>query len=76
MTMDHVVYLDAKAQELEKLLDGTRVAENCCASCGDLLGAPVQCRTIEQNGRTYEVIPAAMIRQAADNYLKRGEKGE
>ncbi|MGD9210800.1 MAG: DUF2703 domain-containing protein [Desulfobacteraceae bacterium] len=50
---------------IEKLLPNARKSENCCASCGDLLGAPTICRTLMQNGRTYEAIPAALIIQAA-----------
>jgi len=49
---------------IEEILPGTRKSENCCASCGELLGAPTMCRTIEHGGLTYEAIPASLIREA------------
>jgi hypothetical protein len=54
---------------IEELLPKARKSENCCASCGDLLGAPTNCRTIVRDGRTYETIPAAMIVEAARHLL-------
>jgi hypothetical protein len=55
---------------IEELLPGARASENCCASCGDLLGVPVLCRTLERDGRTYGAIPAAMIREVAHRLVK------
>lgn len=46
---------------IEKLLPGMRKSENCCASCGEILGAPTMCRTLERNGQIFEAIPAAII---------------
>jgi hypothetical protein len=50
---------------LEEILPETRKSENCCDSCGELLGMPTLCRTIEHKGQTYEAIPASLIREAA-----------
>ena len=55
---------------MEELLPDARAAESCCSSCGDLLGVPVLCRTIERDGRTYEAIPAALIREAAHRLIQ------
>jgi hypothetical protein len=50
---------------LEEIIPDARKSENCRASCGELLGAPTMCRTIEHDGQTYETIPASLIREAA-----------
>ena len=50
---------------LEAVLPGAAVSENECQSCGDLCGEPSFCRTVSVGGRTFEAIPAALIRQAA-----------
>ena len=50
---------------LESLLPGASASENECQSCGDLCGEPSFCRTITVGNRTFEAIPAALIRQAA-----------
>lgn len=50
---------------LEDLLPGARSSENCCDSCGDLLGRTTLCRTIIHQEKTYEAIPGALIREAA-----------
>ena len=50
---------------IEKLLPDTGKSENCCASCGEILGGPTMCRTLERDGQTFEAIPAAMILEAA-----------
>ena len=55
---------------IEKLLPDTRTSENCCASCGQILGAPTMCRTLERNGQTFEAIPAAMIVEAAHRFIE------
>jgi hypothetical protein len=55
---------------IEKLLSDTRKSENCCASCGEILGSPTMCRTLERNGQTFETIPAAMILEAAHRFIK------
>ena len=55
---------------IEELLPDARAAESCCASCGDLLGVPVLCRTLERDGRTYEAIPASLIREAAHKFIQ------
>jgi hypothetical protein len=63
------IYFNGTA--LEELLPNARRSNNCCASCGDILGSPTMCRTIERDGRTYEAIPAALVREAALNYIQR-----
>lgn len=55
---------------IEKLLPDTHKSENCCASCGELLGSPAMCRTLERNGQTFETIPAAMIVEAAHRFIE------
>ncbi|MFO8047658.1 MAG: DUF2703 domain-containing protein [Desulfosudaceae bacterium] len=61
---------------LEELLPQVSVSKNCCDSCGDLLGASTQCRTIQQQGRIYEAVPAGMMREAAHNYIRHFNQGE
>ncbi len=55
---------------IEQLLPDAERSENCCASCGELLGAPTRCRTIERHGRTYETIPVSLILEAANTYIR------
>jgi hypothetical protein len=55
---------------IENLLPDTRKSENCCASCGEILGAPTMCRTLERNGQTFEAIPATMIVEAAHKFIE------
>jgi hypothetical protein len=55
---------------IEKLLPDTRKSENCCASCGEILGSPTMCRTLERNGQTFEAIPSAMILEAAHRFIE------
>ncbi|SHI84458.1 protein of unknown function [Desulfatibacillum alkenivorans DSM 16219] len=50
---------------IEEILPGAQKSESCCASCGEMLGAPVMCRTVQYNGTTHEAIPASMIMEAA-----------
>ena len=50
---------------VEELLPDARKGESCCVSCGELIGGTAMCRTIEREGRTYERIPASLIREAA-----------
>ena len=50
---------------LETLLPGASASENECPSCGDLCGEPSFCRIVSVGGRTFEAMPAALIRQAA-----------
>lgn len=58
---------------IEKLLPKAKRSDNCCASCGELLGAPTMCRTIEYSGRAYEAIPASLIREAAYTIVRNQE---
>lgn len=50
---------------LEDLLSGATTSENACASCSCLTGTATSCRTVEYAGKTYEDIPAELIRAAA-----------
>jgi len=50
---------------IEEVLPGAFASKNECQSCCDLIGSQTDCRTIEYNGKTYETIPAELIRQAA-----------
>ncbi len=49
---------------LEKLLDDAAAEENHCPSCSCLTGSETSCRTVAYEGKTYEEIPAALIKQA------------
>lgn len=49
---------------IEDILPGSRKFENCCASCGEILGAPVVCRTVQYKGTNYEALPASLILEA------------
>jgi len=62
------IYVNGVA--IEKLLPDTRKSENCCAACGEILGSPTMCRTLERNGHTFEAIPVAMIVEAAHNFIE------
>jgi small redox-active disulfide protein 2 len=72
ITESNSVYLNGIA--IEKLLPGTYKSENCCSSCGEILGAPTMCRTLERNGQTFEAIPAAMILEAARRVVEAQNK--
>lgn len=50
---------------LEDLLGSATAAETDCQSCSCLTGTTTACRTVEYEGRSYEDIPADLIRQAA-----------
>jgi len=58
---------------IEDLLSNARKSENCCDSCCEMLGQTIMCRTIERDGRTYEAIPAAMIREAVKRYINQDQ---
>jgi len=48
-----------------EILLGAGTAQSHCASCCEVVGEEsVCCRTIEHEGRSYEAIPARLIRQA------------
>jgi hypothetical protein len=55
---------------IENLLPNTRRSENCCESCGTIIGVPTMCRTLEQSGQTFETIPTSMILEAAYRFIK------
>ena len=63
------IYLNGIA--IEELLPDARRSENCCVSCGEILGAPTMCRTLEQNGRIFEAIPTSMILEAAHRLIEK-----
>ncbi len=51
---------------IEQVLRNATASESHCASCCDLTGkADTACRTVEHGGRSFETIPADLIRQAA-----------
>lgn len=49
---------------LEASLDDATAAETPCPSCSRLTGSETWCRTLEYKGKTYEAIPAELIRKA------------
>ena len=59
---------------IEKFLSGTRRPENCCVSCGEILGSPTMCRTLERNGQTFEATPASIIVEAAHRFVQAQHK--
>lgn len=50
---------------LEEVLDNAAADENHCVSCSCLTGSETSCRTVEFEGKSYEEIPAELIRTAA-----------
>jgi hypothetical protein len=59
---------------IEQLLPGTHKSENCCTSCGELLGAPTMCRTLVRDGQTFESLPMDMILEAAHRLIQTQQK--
>ena len=50
---------------LEEILPNAAAGESLCQSCCKLTGlSSVCCRTVEFNGKSYEAIPAELIRRA------------
>jgi hypothetical protein len=52
-------------RSLEDIIPGAKAGESSCASCCDLLGKDVICRTVEHEGTVHETIPERLIRAAA-----------
>ncbi|MBT0653218.1 DUF2703 domain-containing protein [Geomobilimonas luticola] len=50
---------------LEEVLENAAADENHCSSCSCLTGTETSCRTVEYEGKSYEEIPAELIRKAA-----------
>lgn len=50
---------------LETVLENAAADENHCPSCSCLTGSETSCRTVEYDGKSYEEIPAELIRKAA-----------
>jgi len=50
---------------LEELLTRAAPSESYCASCSEMTGTEVYCRTVEREGQTYEEIPEEFIWEAA-----------
>lgn len=50
---------------LEEVLENAAASENHCQSCSCLTGSETSCRTVEYEGKSYEEIPAELIRKAA-----------
>jgi len=55
---------------LEDILHETKISQNVCSSCSDLLGSTTCCRTIIHTGREYETIPQRLIREAVCKIAK------
>lgn len=55
---------------LEELLAGAEASESECRSCSCLTGTEALCRTVEYEGKSYEEIPEALIREAAYKALR------
>jgi hypothetical protein len=56
---------------IEQLIANTRKSENCCASCGDLLGSSTMCRTLVRDGQIFEEIPAEFILEATRQIVQK-----
>ncbi len=54
---------------LEEFLPQADTSENCCASCGELLGSPTMCRTIEYQDKIYEALPESLILEAVYRFV-------
>lgn len=50
---------------LEALLEQAAAGGTPCPSCSCLTGSDASCRTVEYEGKSYEEIPAELIRKAA-----------
>lgn len=50
---------------IEEILPRATASESNCPSCCELVGEQTNCRTVEIGGRSYEALPADLIRQAA-----------
>lgn len=57
---------------MDEILD-IKVSENYCASCTDLIGSDVFCRTVHYKGEEYEEVPAKAIREAVYKVLNISE---
>lgn len=55
---------------IEDLLPETHRSENCCVSCGEILGAPTMCRTLVSKGQVFETIPSEPIIEAARRFIQ------
>lgn len=55
---------------LEAILDDAATDKNPCPSCSCLTGSETSCRTVEYDGKTYEEIPAELIREAANKVIE------
>jgi len=57
---------------IENIIPDTKLGENHCDSCSDLIDDPqgCNCRTITYKDKTYETIPVDLIKQAIANKLK------
>ncbi len=54
---------------IEKILPKAQKSKNHCDSCGEILGTPAFCRTIEYKNQIFETIPASLIRDAVIMYI-------
>ena len=63
---------------IENLLPDTKVGENYCDSCADLIDNPkgCNCRTVNQGETIYEDIPIELIKQSVTNFLSNNRKEE
>ena len=63
---------------IENLLPDTKVGENYCDSCADLIDNPkgCNCRTVNQGETIHEDIPIELIKQAVTNFLSNNRKEE
>lgn len=59
---------------VENLTPNTKVGENYCDSCSDLIdnSRGCNCRTVKQGDDVYEAIPIDLIKQAITNKLNKG----
>ena len=54
---------------IEKFIANATIGTSYCQSCSDLLGKPVNCRTVCRGNETLESIPKETIREAIINWL-------
>ena len=57
-------------KDIEKLLNKkSKLKSNACSDCCRLTGQPVNCRTYNYKGRSYNYIPKEMIKEALNQFF-------
>ena len=63
ISQSNIILINGKP--IEQILQNATAGESHCRSCCEMIGNPsTNCRTIEFKGKSYESIPAYLIRRA------------